>query len=178
MGVLRSIIVLRIKLDTSNRKKCTVACIVAPFYRSSMAHACCHRLIEVVGQNRTEPLPLACRACASCGAHRDHMATQPSSGPSASPVAVIFAPPCLHASRGLPSPAVPSCAWGQGLHGGNPTWPSQPLGVPVLSCSETVNHPELLTGFMILNRAWTQLSRGESIMSYCNSFYQPILSWT
>lgn len=92
MGALRSIIVLRINLVTSRRKKCTAVCIVALFYRSSMAHACCQRLTEVVGQNRIEPLPLVCRACASCGAHRNHMATQPSSGPSASPVAVIFAP--------------------------------------------------------------------------------------
>lgn len=75
MGVLRSIIVLRINLVTSRRKKCTAVCIVALSYRSSVAHACCHRLTEVVGQNRIEPLPLACRACASCGAHRNHMAT-------------------------------------------------------------------------------------------------------
>lgn len=67
-----------------------------------------------------------------------------------------------------------------GAGGGNQTRPSWPLCVSVLphAPSKTVNHPELLTGFVILNRAWTQLSRGESTMSYCNSFCQPILSWT
>lgn len=35
--------------------------------------------------------------------------------------------PYPHARRSLTSPAVPCCAAGRGLHGGNPTWPSRPL---------------------------------------------------
>lgn len=43
----------------------------------------------------------------------------------------------------------------QSAGAGNQTRPSWPLCVPVLphAPSETVNHPELLTGFVILNRA-------------------------
>lgn len=98
---------------------------------------------------------------------------------------VDLGPTCLHTSRDLPSL---QCALlclelepqRGSAGGGNQTRPSQPLCAPVLphAHSETVNHPELLTGFVILKRAWTQLSRGESTMSYCNSFCQPILSWT
>lgn len=92
---------------------------------------------------------------------------------------------CLHTRRDLLSLCCPSllaagtlkrqCWWWES----NQTFLA-PVCVPVLphAPSETVNHPGLLAGFVILNRAWTQLSRGESTMSYCNSFCQPILSWT
>lgn len=103
---------------------------------------------------------------------------------TASPVVWIFAP--LVSTPGeisLPCSALLCLQLGPqrgSAGGGNQTRPSWPLCFADLPRvhSETVNHPELLTGFVILNRAWTQLSRGESTMSYCNSFCQPILSWT
>lgn len=121
------------------------------------------------------------RACASFGICHNQVTAQPSSRPTASPIAPDLCPPCLHTRRGLlclQYPVVLEAGATEQWYG---WWePSWPQGVPVLpqAHSETVNHPEQLTGFVILNRAWTRLSRGESTMSYCNSFYQPMLSWT
>lgn len=103
--------------------------------------------------------------------------------PTVSPVMWIFAPLVSTPGEIFPCSAL-LCLQLEpqrgGVGGGNQTRPSRTLCVPVLphAPSETVNHSELLTGFVILNRVWTQLSRGESTMSYCNSFCQPILSWT
>lgn len=122
--------------------------------------------------------------CGACGTCHDHVAAQPSPRPTVSPVMWIFAP--LVSTPGeisFPCSALLCLQLGPqrgDVGGGNQTRSSRTLCVPVLlhAPSETVNHSELLTGFVILNRVWTQLSRGESTMSYCNSFCQPILSWT
>lgn len=161
--VLRNVIALRIELNTSGRKKCPRASEVAPFFRSSRAMPACHRLTEVARTKQDQASSAGtgglCRACASCGTCHDHVAAQPSSRPTASPVMLVFA--SLVSTPGEVSFVCSALlclrlgAQSSGAGGGNQTRPSQPRGVPVLphACSETVNHPELLTGFVILNRA-------------------------
>lgn len=100
-----------------------------------------------------------CRACASCGTCRDHVAPQPSSRPTASPVPLMFAPLVSTPGQVSFASSAPLCLrpgpQSSDTGGGNQTRPSRPPAVPVLphARSETVNHPELLTGFVILNRA-------------------------
>lgn len=109
---------------------------------------------------------------------------EPSPKPTVSPGVWILVPlVSIPAEISLPCCVLFSaCSWNPKeavlVVGIKPDLPSPCAPVLPHAHSETVNHPELLTSFVILNRAWTQLSRGESTMSYCNSFCQPILSWT
>lgn len=161
--VLRNVIALRIELDTSGRKKCPRASDIALFFRSSRAVSACHGLTKVAGTKQDQASAVdaggLCRARASRGICHDHVAAQPSSRPRASPVTLIFAP--LVSILGEVSSTCSDLLYlrpepqSSGAGGGNQTRPSRPPGVPVLphACSETVNHPELLSGFVILNRA-------------------------
>lgn len=128
----------------------------------------CRRLTKVAG-TKQDQVPAAgagglCSACASCGSCHNYRtaqlassATQPASSATASPVTLIFA--ALASTPGEVSfggsallclrPGPQSGSAG----GGNQSHLPGPWGVPVLllACSEMVNHPELLTGFVILN---------------------------
>lgn len=56
----------------------------------------CHRWAKAARTKQDQASTVGagglCRACASCGTRRGHVAAQPSSGPAASPLTVIFAP--------------------------------------------------------------------------------------
>lgn len=56
----------------------------------------CHRLTEVARTKEDQASVVGagglCRACASCGTCHDHVAAQPSSRPTASPVTLSFDP--------------------------------------------------------------------------------------